>query len=472
VGKGSGGLRRLDRLDVAVIVVALGLLAALGLTIVRGDQVGLQIVAVLPRESGSIRATVQVTFDEPIEQAALAPAFSIEPTVPGVLSVEGRTATFRPAERLTLGTTYTVRVKAGVASAQSGRALKEGREWQFAVRGPRLTFLKPDPANPISYNLFLVDPSYAGDGLPTPQQLTFSETGVVEHDASPDGAQIAYSEFKQQGNNNLYLWNAATGQSTLLFDCPEAVCNNPVWRPDGGAIAFQRADLSFGSVGISRVWLLDMQTRRVRPLFSDSQIIGFDPRWSPDGGKIGVFSQSYPGIAIYDFASDVIQVIDTSYGQNGDFSPDGRWMVFPKMVQIAEKVYATHFVLSDVTTSTLTQRDTVAATQEMNDVEAVWLDAQMLIIARRPPFKPSSGGLSPGPQLYMLNIETGDGTPLLVDEAYSNGNLRLSPTRKQLAFQRFALGKQGARPELWVLDLDTRDARQVANDAINPRWLP
>lgn len=463
---------RLDRLDLAVIIVALGLLAALGLTIVRGDQVGLQIVAVSPRESGSIRATIQVTFDEPIEQVALAPNFSIEPPVPGTLTVEGRTAIFRPAERLTLGAAYTVRVKAGATSAQSGRALKEDRQWRFAVRGPRLTFLKPDPVNPISYNVFLVDPAYAGGGLPTPQQLTFSETGVVEHDASPDGAQIAYSEFKQQGNNNLYLWDATTGQSTLLFDCPEAVCNNPVWRPDGGAIAFQRADLSLGSVGISRVWVLDMQTRRVRPLFSDSQIIGFDPRWSPDGSKIGVFSQSYPGIAIYDFTADVIQVIDTTYGQIGDFSPDGRWMIFPKMVQVAEKVYATHFVLSDVTSSTLTQRDTVPSAQEMNDVEAVWLDAQTLIIARRPPFKPSSGGLSPGPQLYTLNIETGETMPLLVDESYINGNLRLSQTGRQLAFQRFALGKQGARPELWVLDLDTGNARQVANDAINPRWLP
>lgn len=462
-----GGLS--DRFDLAVVIFVVILLAALGLTIVRGDQIGLQLTSYTPREAGSMRASIQLTFDEPLSQEALEPNFSITPPVKGVLTVKDRSAIFRPTEALVIGETYTVLVRAGVQSAQTDRTLKSDLRWQFKVRTPRLAYMKADPNNPINYNLFLADPNVPD----SEQEIVQSQTSVVEFDVSPDGMRVAYSEYQQTGSNSLFIWDAATGKTSLLYDCPDAVCGNPVWRPDGGAIAFERSEANVNTgIGIARVWVLDLNSNTVRPLFKDSQMIGFDPRWSPDGTKLAVYSQNAPGIILHDFTTDTDKTIQTSYGQIGEFSPDGHWMFFPEMVQVQDKVYAAHFILADLTSDFLTQRDTVPVTEVSNDVEAAWLDNQTMIVARRPPYQANSGGAPAGPQLFKLNIETGEATPLLSDADYSNGNMTVSPDGKMVAFQRFALGKPGARPELWVLDLTTGKATQVANDSISPRWMP
>jgi Tol biopolymer transport system component len=463
----GGGLS--DRFDLAVAIVVVVLIAALGLTIVRGDQIGLQITSYTPRDAGSMRASIQMTFDEPLTDGALDPYFSITPPVQGVLTVKDRSAIFRPTEPLVIGDTYTVQVRAGLQSAQTDRALKTDVSWQFTVRTPRLAYMKADPNDPINYSLFLVDPKVDD----SEQQLVASQTSIVEFDVSPDGMRIAYSEYQQTGSNSLFEWNAATGKTSLLYACPDAVCGNPVWRPDGNMIAFERSEVSIDTgVGVARVWVLDLVSNTVRPLFKDSQRIGFDPRWSPDGTKLAVYSQTAPGIVVHDFVTDTDKVIETTYGQLGDFSPNGQWLFFPAMVQVQDKVYAAHFVLADLTTEFLTQRDTVPKDELSNDVEAAWLDNETLIIARRPPYQANSGGVAAGPQLYKLDIATGAATALLIDENYSNGSMTVSPDGSMVAFQRFALGKPGARPELWVLDLATGEAKQAANDSVNPRWMP
>ena len=462
-----GGLS--DRFDLAVVIFVVILLAALGLTIVRGDQIGLQITSYTPRDAGSMRASIHLTFDQPLTSGALDNYFSITPPVKGTLTVKERSATFYPSEPMVIGQTYTILVRAGVQSTQSERTLKSDLRWVFKVRSPRLAYMKADPNNPINYNLFLNDP----DVPDSEQQIVSSQTSIVDFDVSPDGMKVAYSEFQQTGSNSLFMWDAATGKTSLLYDCPDAVCGNPVWRSDGNMLAFERSEANANTgIGIARVWLLDLTSNTVRPLFKDSQIIGFDPRWSPDGTKLAVYSQNAPGIIIHDFTTDTDKTVETTYGQIGEFSPDGRWMFFPAMVQVQDKVYAAHFVLADLTSEYLTQRDTVPVTEVSNDVEAAWLDNQNLIIARRPPYQANSGGAAAGPQLYKLNIDTGEATALLIDEAYSNGNMTVSPDGKHVAFQRFALGTPGARPELWVLDLTTNQAVQVANDSITPRWMP
>jgi hypothetical protein len=136
----GGGLS--DRFDLAVVIFALVLIAALGLTIVRGDQIGLQVTSYTPRDAGSMRANIQMTFDEPLTDGALDPYFSITPPIKGVLTIKDRSATFRPTEPLVIGDTYTVQLRAGVQSAQTDRALKTDLSWQFTVRTPRLAYMK------------------------------------------------------------------------------------------------------------------------------------------------------------------------------------------------------------------------------------------------------------------------------------------------------------------------------------------
>ena len=74
--------------------------------------------------------------------------------------------------------------------------------------------------------------------------------------------------------------------------------------------------------------------------------------------------------------------------------------------------------------------------------------------------------------MHLLDLETGEATPLVTDPDYSNGQVAVSPSGEQLAFQRFALGRSGARPQIWLYDLTTGALRLLANNATSPRWLP
>src|SRR5439155_2184754 len=117
-------------------------------------------------------------------------------------------------------------------------------------------------------------------------------------------------------------------------------------------------------------------------------------------------------------------------------------LYFPKVVALKDQGYATHLVLVDVSSDLYTQHDLTPDDDPDSDVEAEWLnDSSGMIVARR---LAQSQGVD-SPQLYKVDLASGKATPMLVDLAYSQSNLALSPSGDSLLFQRFPLGKPGGR---------------------------
>lgn len=455
----------LDRLD-RVMVVAIGLLlAAIGAVIVRGDQVGIAVQSYSPINKASSRASIQVAFDETLVSASVESNFKLIPPVQGRLFVSQNQVTFRPTEPLTQGQEYTVTLKAGVQSS-TGRLLKNDVQWRFRVAPPRVVYL--GPVDSIVQNLYLADPSEKQ----APQPLTTSKEGVIGYDVSPDGSSIVYAQLEAHGPANLYVWDTASATSRLLYECKDAACSGPVWRPDGGAVAFEKVELNSGTgmpPGAPRVWVYDVASNTAKPLFSDNQQLGFMPRWSPDGRRLAVFNVNAGGIVIHDFTSGQDSVIPTVGNEVGAFSPDGKWLYFPKVVSITNSQYATHLVLVDVSAQPYVQHDLIPDSDPSDDVEAAWLpDSKAMIVARR---LPHAQGTAPT-QLYVIDIASQKATPLVVDPAYSQSNMSVNPTGDTVLFQRFPLGKSGARPELWTVNLKTKALQMVAPDGSAPGWLP
>lgn len=455
----------LDRLD-RVMVVAIGLLlAAIGAVIVRGDQVGIAVQSYSPINKASSRASIQVAFDETLVSASVESNLKLIPPVQGRLFVSQNQVTFRPTEPLTQGQEYTVTLKAGVQSS-TGRLLKNDVQWRFRVAPPRVVYL--GPVDSIVQNLYLADPSEKQ----APQPLTTSKEGVIGYDVSPDGSSIVYAQLEAHGPANLYVWDTASATSRLLYECKDAACSGPVWRPDGGAVAFEKVELNSGTgmpPGAPRVWVYDVASNTAKPLFSDNQQLGFMPRWSPDGRRLAVFNVNAGGIVIHDFTSGQDSVIPTVGNEVGAFSPDGKWLYFPKVVSITNSQYATHIVLVDVSAQPYVQHDLIPDSDPSDDVEAAWVpDSKAMIVARR---LPHAQGTAPT-QLYVIDIASQKATPLVVDPAYSQSNMSVSPTGDTVLFQRFPLGKSGARPELWTVNLKTKALQMVAPDGSAPGWLP
>ncbi len=458
---------RFDRLDLGVGLTILALLGAILLTLLRGDHVGISVRRFLPQGLASSQTVIQIAFDEPLDPRSVEGKLSLTPEAAGALSVVGNQLEWRPNSPLQQGQVYTVRLEAGVR-AQSGRLLLEAHAWQFRVRAPQVVFMAPVD-QPVQ-NLFLIDPNQPDA---QPQQLTFSELGVLSYDVLPDGSRIVYSELGELRTAHLRLYDLRTNSALTLLECRTAACTTPAWRPDGNMVAFERSELNLDTgagPGAPRIWLVDVNTGISRPLFADNQRLGYSPRWSPDGAILASYDANVGGIVLFDFENNRERLIRTPQGEVGQFSPDGRWLFFPKIIQLAGTTrYVAHFVLVDVQSELLVQRDLIPDSDPNNDVELAWLpDSRRLIATRRPPEITTMQGA----QLHLIDLETGAATPLVTDSDYSSGQVAVSPSGEQLAFQRFALGQSGARPQIWFYDLNTSELRLLVNNATLPRWLP
>jgi Tol biopolymer transport system component len=375
--------------------------------------------------------------------------------------------TFQPSEAFKQGQDYTVTVRAGVQGS-AGRTLKQDVQWQFRVTAPLILYA--GPVDNIVQNLFVIDPSQ----LDSPRQLTNAAKGVVGYDIASDGSGVVYSEVQDDGSTKLKLLDTSTGQSRIVYDCPDATCTAPAWRPDGGAVAFERVELNLGTgigPGVTRVWVLDVATGNASPLFKDNQQLGYSPHWSPDGTKLAVFNLNAGGIVIHDFTNQTDQTIPTVQGEVGDFSPDGKWISFPKVVDLGGNNFVTHLVLVDISGGQYVQHDLVPDNDQANDVESAWMpDSKHLVVARRP--QSTDVTSMAGTQLYNVEIDSGKATPIVVDPAYSNSSITLSPSGDTILFQRFPFDKPGARTELWTYNMTTQALTKIVENANFGHWLP
>jgi Tol biopolymer transport system component len=457
-----------NHFDLFVGFIVLILLGILTVVVIRGDQIGIEVKDYLPTTRASSMGAVHIGFEEAIDPASVASRITLAPPVSGQISVSDKQVIFQPDAVLTPGQIYTVIVHPGITTI-SGRRLQKDFQWQFDVRAPRVAYL--GPVDQMSQNLYLVNTTRPD----SPLQLTRRTNGILSYDVSPDGSKIVFSQMLEDGSGSvgLFLWDSSNGEATLWLDCKNATCNNPSWRPDGSAIAYEYANLNLGTgmpPGTSRIWVLDFASNTAGPLFGDTQTLGYWPTWSLDGTMLGAYDVDIPGIIIHDFARNRDIVIPTDQGEIGKFSPDGKWLFFPKIVNLDETNFVTHLVLADLTADPPVLHDLIPDNSPVNDVNAVWQpDSKGLIVLRRPS---SSQKGKQGSQIYRFDLESGEKVSLLDDNRYVRTELTLDPTGQQLAFMSLAIGTQDAYPEVWVYDLNSHTQMKVADKANSPRWMP
>lgn len=479
--------------DRTVGIVILLLVAAVGLTIVLGDRVGVTLQRVGPLGTARSTSSIIIQFSENMNRESVPERLQVVQippeksgqsltdadvlaTVNGSVSWNGAIMTFRPDAALQPGATYQVMLQPG-ATSDTGRAVISEYRYNFTVRRPRVAYLAPaSSANP--FNIWIADPA----DLSTAQQLTFSPSGIYDFSVSPDGSKIAFSEKNtSSGTMDIKMFDLDTNTIEQLTNCADAECKSPVWRPDGQVIAYERIDFNSDisqttSVGSSptRIWLIDLSSRpaTTRPLFSDSQILGYGVEWSADGQRVSMFDYGSQGILVHDFRDDSTVIIPSKYGNPGELSPDGMRVVYPEIL-LEEAQARSYLQLVDLTTN----QTRILSDQDarVDDDTSAWSpDGSFLVIGRRNLDDASTRGK----QLYRMNPADGSTEPLLVDPLYYHGFFSFDPTGTQLVIQRFpdAVAMNDPTnpglPQVWVYDLNTQTALKIADDALLPRWVP
>lgn len=463
----------LSRFDSLVLLVIAGLVAAIGLVILLGDRVGVQLRSAGPVGMASSTTPIFVQFNEAMNWDTVTERLRVDPELDGDFSWRGTTLSFQPGKALEPGTSYEVYLEGG-AQSESGRALLADHTFSFTIRRPRVAYLAP--ADAVPQNIWManpVDPSSA-------EQITFSPSGIINFDISPDGRQIAFSERNSEtGTSDIKLLDLQSGGLQQLTNCVDSDCTTPVFRPNGNLIAYERVDFNtdLDSVGVSptRVWLIDLSVTpaTTRPLFSDSQILGYSPQWSRDSSRIAVFDNTNQGILVYDFSDDSVTVIPSRYGTAGVFSPDGGRVVFPELLLREGEEARSYLKIADLETQDVENLSN--PDEPVDDSQAAWNpDGLHIAISRRY----TDNRYTRTRQLYLMNVEDKTIEPLVVEERYANGAFTWDPNGESLVIQRFPeLDENGqpnsnARPEIWTYTLEGQHLVQVAVNAYLPRWIP
>lgn len=462
------GIRDFSSLDRAVMIVMAGLLVLLGVVILLGDRVGVQLTLISPQERAHSTSPVTIRFNEAMDTESVVERFRTEPALDGTFRWSGATTmTFQPAEALHPGDSYTVLLEPGAVS-QMGRAVLEEFRRSFTVAHPRVAYLYPVDRSVA--NVWIVDPTDPAN----PQQVTHSPSGVYDFGVSPDGTKIAFSENNLNGGgSDIKLVDLDTGALEQLTNCQRAACTSPAWRPDGRMIAYARVedDPQFGN-SPPRIWLLDLSSTpaTTRPLFQQSQILGYDAQWSADGNRIALVDRGSVAILIYDFRTDQIISIGSQAGVSGTLSPDGTMLAFPDLTQNPNGGLINKLRLVEVDTGVF---QPISSDEDLvNDQRAQWNpDGKRIAIARQ------DQSIARTIQIVLYDTETGETTPVTDDPRYSNLLFWWDPTGTELVIQRFPeldenLQPNAGSPEIWTIDAATGEGQMLLNNAYLPRWVP
>ncbi len=95
---------------------------------------------------------------------------------------------------------------------------------------------------------------------------------------SPDGTRIAFSS-RRDGNGELYTIDPRSGQTTRITNTPEDE-DRMAWSPDGRRLVYD-----VGAGGEWNLWTIDLESRETVQLTDDPGFEGY-PDWSPDGTRI------------------------------------------------------------------------------------------------------------------------------------------------------------------------------------------
>lgn len=464
------------RFDVTVWSISLGLLAAIFLTILAGDRVGITITDFAPSEITSSTSPIVIRFSQFMNRSSFTQHFQIQPPVTGSFDWNGSTLTFRPTQPLQPGSQYTVTLRSGMES-EGGRQLLNDVSFSFSVRNLRIAYLAPADSS-VPSNIWiasLMDPSDV-------RQITFSPTGITSFDVSPTGNQIVFAERNgSTGLSDIKMLDLETDALVQLTNCVDNRCEHPRWSANGNFIAYERIDFNtdLGNIGLplantglasspSRIWLINLTTEPPTEylLFNDNQKLGYLPAWSADGNQIVVYDRSLPGVRIYDFVQNQEISLPSLYGVPGFLSPDGTRLILPEVEQ-DDTGMNPHLQIIDLATQQTTALST--ASDLVSERVAAWRpDGQAIVIARH-----NLNNQNRGDQLYLVDVATFQTRPLVMDTNYVNDFFFWDPEGIHIAIQRSQHDDfETLAPEIRIYSTDTNELSLVAVNAYNPRWIP
>jgi Tol biopolymer transport system component len=447
-------MKHFDRFVLIFLAVLLGLILLLAL---QGDRVGVQVTAVKPAEGeqAGIYGPIEIQFSQPMDQASTESHFSLSPALSGYFEWEEDTLRFFPDTALDPDQEYQLSLSSGARSAND-RELLEALQWTLSIRSPDILYLV---LGDHGGDLFLWDTTHQ-----TTQALTDTGGLLIDYAPTKTGEQIVYTVENEEGGSDFWVVNRKGTEHNLLLSCGSDYCSQPDWSPDGKWIAYSRQilDENKGVLQVSRVWTLNIVTKETTPFYENESVLGQMPSFSPDGRRLASYDISLDGIRILDLATSEETIIPTSPEEMGDWSADGKRLLFIDLLPSALEPEVMIYI-ADLEKGSIVQAlgGDAAAT---NFSQPRWSpDGNWIAVGLRPTNSTANKAL------WVLKIDGSKAISVTDEPSASFSSYQWGPWGKHLVYQRLSYSLETS---VWIWDMETGENQRHIDDAARPQWLP
>ncbi len=310
------------------------------------------------------------------------------------------------------------------------------------------------------------------------QQLTDSETNVMEYAVSPTQSQIAFVTRQANGGDALWVmdWNGRKPSTPHhLLTCPEATCNRLVWHPDEQRLIYEKRPLDTPNLPI--LWWVDVQTGDTVTVFSDPDEISAGAAVSPDGTWLSYASAPTGSMQFVSLATGERFAITSNLGTPAVWHPDSQQALIRDIDQIvyhgdeseehdehghdfSEAIHLFHTTISTQTGEVLEETGNVDDGNATYSPDGEWIAFGRKIVRT-----------NTGRQLWLIRQDGSEAKALTEDLTIQHGPADWSENGRILLYQQANLAVPDPQPSIWTYDLETNQSSEIVASGWFPQWL-
>lgn len=399
---------------------------------------------------------LSISFSRPMNPESIELNFNIDSILPGEFywNETLNKFTFIPQKSWPSGESITVQLHSK-ARSRIKLPLLGNKSWSITVSPPLLVYLWPADRES---NLYLVNPE-TGDN----QTLVIEETGILDYTVTPDGLSILYSVINKNGDSFIISLDRLSGTTTSTIECSGGFCRSPQISPDGSLLAYTFISREPGVQPGIRIYDLEENTHTV---LGDPEDYLDNPLWSPSSW-LSYYNHTQQRYVFWNPITSQELTLPNETGGDGSWSADGRYFVCTEILYISETLAPRHLLQYDLTEETVFD---LSRGNFLEDLNPSFSPQGLILAYSRKSLDPEKW--SPGRQLWVMDIEGGQISPLTAAVDYHHTSIVWHPDGNQLAYVRYNQAKLSDPPEIWLINQDGTDNLRLIINGFAPTWIP
>jgi Tol biopolymer transport system component len=421
-------------------------------------------------------AAITITFNRMMRPQSVESRLTITPAIEGAFEWEGRTLRFIPTDSWEGGEIVSVQLARGAQSRWLLPTL-QSTAWQFTVARTRLAFLWPLDG---PTDLYALDP-LGGKS----EQLT-DQGAVLDFDVDESTGLIYFSASNTEGGSDLYRYDWRLSETSMALPCGAHSCADVAAAPGGDWLAYTRVEDRAGA--LPAIWTLnsmDGSTRQVSPRGHEALL----PVWSSQG-VLAFYDYADLEFVFYEPVSGERITWANRTGATGSWAPNGVNFVAPESFEVVTDtlrgpsgeleneevgdaelspivVFSTHLLSFNLVNQRAVD---LSIGDQVEDLSPSFSpDGLQIAFGRRLIDPAISAG---GRQLWLMGRDGAAPTAITERPTFKYNQFVWHPFENQVAFVRFDNVALTAPPEIWLLDLGTRNGFRLVIGAFSPQWIP